>query len=300
MNLTRNIFRCFGCNASGNAADFVARMEGFDPKDPAQFRQAAIKMAEIFGIATTRPGTNASVKNGARDAPKPVRPPSTPPVKKVSDGAPVVVNAPLDFELKDLDPDHPYLAERGFRPETIGHFGLGYCNRGLMRGRVVIPLHDAGGRLVGYAGRITKDAEISEEHPKYRFPGDRERNGVVYVFRKALLLYNAHRVERPVGDLIVVEGFASVWWLWQWGYPAAVAVMGSSCSDEQAKTIVSLVRPTGRVWVMTDGNTAGEECAASILVRVAPYRLVRSVKLLPDDQPTDLTPGDLAKVLWPV
>src|SRR5437868_10726901 len=40
-NLNRGIFQCFGCGAKGNAIDFAARLLGYDPEDPAQFRQAA-------------------------------------------------------------------------------------------------------------------------------------------------------------------------------------------------------------------------------------------------------------------
>ena len=50
VNLTRNIFLCFGCKASGNTLEFAARMEGFDPSDPEQFRTAALKVAEVFGL----------------------------------------------------------------------------------------------------------------------------------------------------------------------------------------------------------------------------------------------------------
>jgi hypothetical protein len=50
VNLTRNIFQCFGCEASGNALEFCCRMEGFDPGDSQQFRIGAIKVAELFGI----------------------------------------------------------------------------------------------------------------------------------------------------------------------------------------------------------------------------------------------------------
>src|SRR5579862_8684047 len=42
VNLSRNIFQCFGCKASGNSLDFACRMEGFDPSDAEQFRKAAL------------------------------------------------------------------------------------------------------------------------------------------------------------------------------------------------------------------------------------------------------------------
>ncbi len=206
---------------------------------------------------------------------------------------PVIVNAPLDFELRGLDPKHPYLKERGFSDKTILHFGLGFCNRGLMLGRVVIPLRDQIGKLIGYAGRFTRDDQVGEKVPKYLFPGDRDRNGTVLEFRKSLFLYNGHAIQAPVDDLIVVEGFPSVWWLWQAGFANVVALMGSSCSKEQAAIIRSLVSDWGRVWLLPDVGEAGDLCAESVLEQVAPHRFTRWVQL-DDGQPTDLSPKELA------
>ncbi len=62
-------------------------------------------------------------------------------------------NPPMTFELKNLDVKHPYLKQRGVGAKTIKEFGLGYCNRGLMKDRVVIPIHNPKGELVAYAGR---------------------------------------------------------------------------------------------------------------------------------------------------
>ena len=45
---------------------------------------------------------------------------------------------PLVFDLKGLDAKHPYLLKRGFTPETIERFGLGFCSRGLLKDRVAI------------------------------------------------------------------------------------------------------------------------------------------------------------------
>jgi DNA primase len=286
IHLGRNIFQCFGCKASGNAVEFAARMEGFDPSDTEQFRVAALKVADIFGINAGRSGQgNGKGRPPGDSNPKPD---SVEASQKTT-----VVNAPLDFSLKDIDPQHPYLSERGFYPATIEYFGLGYCNRGLMKGRIAIPLHDPAGRLVGYGGRIIDDSLISDESPKYRLPGDRQRGGVLHQFRKSLLLYNFHRIRGPVSDLIVVEGFPSTWWLHQCNFPNVVALMGSDCSDEQADLIVSLTRPDGRVWIMPDGNDAGDRCAYSFLPLVSPHRAVRWVSLADDKQPTDLSNEEL-------
>jgi DNA primase len=201
---------------------------------------------------------------------------------------PVVVNPPLGFELQHLDPAHPYLASRGLSPATVAHFGLGHCSRGMLTDRIAIPLHDPQGTLVGYGGRIVNDNLISDDVPKYLFPGTREREGMRVEFRKSLLLYNAHRIAKPVDDLIVVEGFASVWHLHQLGHVNVVALMGSSCSSEQARIIADLVHDGGRIWLMPDGDQAGEQCATNSLHHLASERFCRWVRLKDGQQPTDL------------
>ena len=208
---------------------------------------------------------------------------------------PVVVNAPLNFDLKGLDAKHPYLLNRGFTPEIIEHFGLGFCSRGLLKNRIAIPLHDHAGNLIGYAGRVVDDSTIKEDNTRYRFPGTREHKGNILEFRKMLFLYNGFRFKTPLDDLIVVEGFTGVWWLHQNAMPPVVATMEADCSERQMELIVSLVKPQGRVWLVPDGNDAGERCAQSLLLKISPYRFVRWVKLDEDKQPTDLSVQELKK-----
>ncbi len=292
IHLGRGIFQCFGCKASGNVLDFACRMGGFDPSDPTQFRQGVLTVAKVFhlplGQAKDAAGQPASIQKAG---PPPARKPSPP--GKPPGGTVKIVNAPLDFDLKDLDPNHPYLKDRGFLPETIKAFGLGYCGRGLMKGRIAIPLHNTDGQLVGYAGRITKDSMMSEECPKYRFPGDREREGVHHEFRKSYLLYNHHRIKAPVDHLFVVEGFASTWWLSQAKYHHVVALMGADCSGQQGELIVDLVKPDGKIWLMPDGNQAGIDCAYRTLERIASHRFVRWIRLGENEQPTDFSEDEL-------
>jgi DNA primase len=229
-NLERGIFQCFGCGAKGNILEFAALMEKADPKDGAALREVALKLQQEFspelGTAPTQP--------------KP-RPPAKTSVPVTTDAAaesPPVVNAPLDFELQGLDATHPYLLGRGFTPDTIKRFGLGFCSRGMLKDRIAIPLHDSTGLLVGYAGRVVDDEAISEDNPRYRFPGERERDGKIFEFRKTQFLYNGYRIKAPVDDLIVVEGFTSVWWLVQNNLPVVVGTM----STPSAETMAMLLR----------------------------------------------------------
>lgn len=154
---------------------------------------------------------------------------------------------------------------------------------------------------MGYAGRVVDDAVITEDNPRYRLPGERERDGKIFEFRKTLFLYNGFRFKSQVYDLIVVEGFTGVWWLHQNRLPHVVGLMGVDCSERQAELIVSLVRPDGRVWLMPDGNQkgnhneAGKRCAQSLLMQVSPYRFTRWAKLEENIQPTDLSAEQLKK-----
>jgi len=287
-NLERGIFQCFGCGAKGNILDFAAFMEGIDPQAGGELRGVALKLQQRFCPEI------ADKPKQPKDTPKPK--PENRDTSAAMPASPAIINAPLDFELKGLDTQHPYLLGRGFAVGTIEHFGLGFCTRGLLKDRVAIPLHDAGGALVGYAGRVVDDNTVSEDNPRYRFPGARKRGDTLYEFRKTLFLYNGCHIQGPVGDLIVVEGFASVWWLHQNGLPSVVATMGADCSEKQAELIVSSVKPNGRAWILPDGDKAGDRHAHSLLAQIAPHRSVRWLKLDSDRQPTDY-PADFYRKL---
>ena len=279
-NLEKGIFQCFGCGAKGNILDFAAFMENGDPKDGAALHEVARKLQQRF---CPEPASPDESKRPAAE--KPVVPKAAEPKSEL----PVIVNEPLDFDLKGLDAQHPYLLGRGFTAETIERFGLGYCGRGMLKCRVAIPLRDADGKLIGYAGRVVDDAAISEDNPRYRFPGERKRDGKIIEFRKTQFLYNGYRIQAPVDNLVVVEGFTGVWWLVQNDVPDVVATMGADCSEKQAELIVSLVKPGGMVWIMPDGDKAGERHAQTLLTLISPHRAVRWLKLPDGKQPTDLS-----------
>jgi DNA primase len=107
------------------------------------------------------------------------------------------------------------------------------------------------------------------------------------------LLYNFHRIRDRALDLIVVEGFASTWWLHQCGYWNTVALMGSSCSDEQADLIAAIA---SKVWILSDGDDAGRLCAESVWHHLGTRLHCRHLKLEEGKQPTDLSKGELDRI----
>jgi DNA primase len=259
-------------------------MEGLDPENMQDLRKVALKLQEQFGCGESE-GSRKPVENNAEH--------------DRLESLSKVVNAPVDFELKDLDREHPYLLDCGFTRETVQHFGVGFCSRGLMKNRVVIPLHDAAGNLVGYAGRVIDDKSITDDNPRYRFPSGREKGDIYYDFRKSLFLYNGFAVAEAgkLKEVKVVESFTACFWLHQNGFEDVVALMEASCSPEQAALIVAMTHPYAVVTILSDGDDAGVRCAISVFTEVAPYRKVRWAKLEPGKQPTDYDQAAL-KRLW--
>jgi len=291
VNFDKKIFQCFGCKAHGNAIDFAVRMEGHLPSDTHAVREVAERLQKEFVPAglrrnERRPPVRQSPAQGKPAGQEP-GPPS---------GKPVMVNPPLDFKLRNLDPKHPYLKSRHLKPVTIEHFGLGFCSLGMLKGRIAIPLHDPAGKLIGYAGRVIDDASISEENPKYRFPGRRDYQGKIIEFHKSLFLYNGYRV-RNASNVVVVEGFPSTWWLWQCGYPQVVSLMGSSCSEKQAELITQASAPDGTVWIITDDDDAGNQCADDLQHLLDGRRQTEWIRLTDGRQPTDYTLRELRKLI---
>lgn len=167
------------------------------------------------------------------------------------------------FVLRGVDSSHPYLTARGILLKTAVLFGVGfYSGPGLMSGRVVIPIHDASGTLVAYAGRAIDGAV-----PKYRLPA-----GLL----KSQLLFNFHRaaaVNEPA--VVVVEGFFDCIKVHQAGVGSVVALMGTALSDQGQQLLLQRhldagrgccraarrrgdCRPTGRQMCRPGADSAGE------------------------------------------
>jgi DNA primase len=281
INTTKNIFNCFGCNQGGDVIGFVVLKEGIATGDPDRDRrEAALLLQEWFSLsprrlakARRRTATSPSqTPTPEQTEPAPVQEHHEP-AQPARDGENVaVVNPPLTFVFKQLDPTHSYLAERGLTKDTIEYFGLGYhAGKGMMHGRIAIPIHDTDGQLVAYAGRFP-GGDPPEGEDKYKFPPN---------FKKSLVLYNLHRAREHASEgLIVVEGFFSgVFTLFQKGRKNVVAIMGSSLSEAQERLIVQTVGPRGRVLLAFDPDEAGRKGMQEAAARLVSHVFVRTVAL---------------------
>ena len=95
VSLEKRIFQCFGCGAKGNVLDFVSLMQNLNPRDSSEFRRAAI-FAQATFVSTndvrSTPATKAPTKQPLQ---------SQQPAIRVHHQKSVLVNQPLDFELKE-------------------------------------------------------------------------------------------------------------------------------------------------------------------------------------------------------
>jgi DNA primase len=247
-SLSKNAFHCFACQAGGNVLNFVAAME------KCSIRQAAIRLQGWFSVGA--PGEGRSVRKGELVREKEGR------------------NPPLPFVLTGVDYSHPYLVERGIDPATAVEFGVGfYAGSGLLSGRVVIPIANARGQTIAYAGRALDDCL-----PKYKLPAG---------FRKAWELFNLHRAAATGSQtVIVVEGYFDCLRVHRAGLPWVVALMGSSLSAKQENALLAAF---DRVVLLLDGDAAGRAASRDIAARLSRRCLVSEVQVPDGAQPDQLS-----------
>jgi len=181
-----------------------------------------------------------------------------------------------------VDVRHPYLASRGIREATALKFGIVfYAGPGLMSQRLVIPVDDEAGRLVGYCGRCLDGSE-----PRYRFPAG---------FAKSQVLFNLHRATATrQSTVIVVEGFFDCLKVYQAGFGSVVALMGSALYEPQRQLLVQRFR---QIVLMLDGDAPGRRAAAVVSARLSADCAVRMVQLAENTQPDQLSEQVLRELL---
>ncbi|MBI3852711.1 MAG: toprim domain-containing protein [Verrucomicrobia bacterium] len=266
VNLVKNCWICFGdCHGGGSIVDFVSQMEKVG------IREAGLLLQDWFNLES----------GNGHEALRPVAKEKVIPIRKET-------NPPLRFSLGALDGAHSYLTKRGLTPETIRTFGLGYCSRGMLRGWVAIPIHDAKGNLVAYASRWP--GTPPDEQPKYRLPCG---------FRKSLELFNQHRAvkESAAESLVVVEGFFGCMRIWQAGHRRVVSLMGSMLSPGQEDCIVQLAGESGHVLLLFDEDAAGRKGRAEAQERLGKHVVVNIVRLAEGQQPDSLEPEALLALI---
>jgi DNA primase len=299
INDEKGFYHCFGCGAHGDVIRWMTDQRGLT------FMDAVKELAAQAGIevpaADPRAAKKAEERAGLHD----------------------VMAAAQDWFLAQLGNDggqaaRAYLATRGFDARTVERFGFGYApdNRtalktalkqfgdpmlveaGLLiavedkepydrfRGRLMLPIHDARGRVIAFGGRIL--AKDKTDAPKYLNSPDTP------LFDKGRTLYNLHRAgpaSRKTNRMVVVEGYMDVIALAAAGIEEAVAPLGTALTEQQIEMLWRLVEVPVLCF---DGDAAGQRAAMRAITRALPLlrpgHSLRIVRL-----PQGLDPDDLIK-----
>jgi DNA primase len=293
VNDDKAFYHCFGCGAHGDVIRFVVEQDGL------AFRDAVASLAAEAGLDMPE----ESVESRER--------------AMVASGLHDVTSAANEWFITQLQgimgqEARNYLAGRGLTWATIEKFGLGFApdskaslrsalkhievaklvEAGLLvaaegrepydrfRGRVMFPIRDPRGRVVGFGGRILGAGE-----PKYLNSPDTP------LFDKGRLLYNLDRAgpaARKSGRLVVVEGYMDVIGLAERGFVEAVAPMGTALTEDQLKLLWRVVPEPVLAF---DGDAAGRRAAIRAATRALPLlepgRSLRFVAMPEGQDPDD-------------
>ena len=296
----KQFYYCFGCRASGTAITFLMEYDGLG------FVEAVEELAERVGMEVPR---EARPDPGPGAGPGPAT--DLDAVYAALDRACRYFRVQLR-EHAERGRAVEYLKSRGVSGELAARFELGFAPPGWegiasalggaghealeraglvlrrdggthydrFRDRVMFPIRDRRGRVVGFGGRVIGDGE-----PKYLNSPDGP------VFHKGRELYGQHQVLRGRGGrparLVVVEGYMDVVALAQFGIDYAVATLGTAATADHLR---QLYRSTREVVFCFDGDAAGRDAASRALEQALP--LMRdgrqaSFLLLPEGEDPD-------------
>ena len=293
----KGFYHCFGCGQHGNAIDFVMAIEGLE------FAPAIARLAELTGLPT------------------PLRSEGAPAVDRTLYAANEAAARWYAGRLESRQGAKAaeYLSARGLDRATVERFGLGYApdertalkgallaegyteaqllEAGLIvvpenggpgydrfRDRVMFPIADGRGRVVGFGGRT-----LGEARAKYLNTPETP------AFHKGELLYGlplARPAIRERGTVIVVEGYMDVIALAQAGFAHAVAPLGTAISEAQLTQLWQLAEEP---IVCLDGDAAGLQAGHRLVERALPAlppgKSLRFAILPPGQDPDSVLPA---------
>lgn len=256
----KQLYHCFGCGASGNAIGFVMKIRNLDFVDALKYladRAGIVVETEYespekkkletlkekiysINIETARFFFNNLKVNS--ESLKYFR------NRKIDDKT--IKKFGLGYSLDSWDALYNHLKNKGFNNEIIEKAGLilkkqnGYYDR--FRNRVMFPVFDIKGRVVGFGGRV-----LDQSKPKYL------NSPETPVFFKGTNLYGLNFVIKSgLPDyIIIVEGYMDCISLHQHGINSAVASLGTALTVDQAKL---LKRYSKKIYICYDADTAGQ------------------------------------------
>ena len=289
----KNAYYCFSTSQGGDMFTFIEKMEGVE------FKEALKILADMAGIELQDFSFNK--KNKSKDR-----------IIEILETAKNFFILSMNADIKE------YLKKRGFKEETIKEFEIGYAkdswndlighlkekdfkdteifNSGLsvlgkkgyynrFRDRIMIPIKNDMGIVIGFSGRITENTVTSGG--KYINTPETE------LYKKSYTLYgidSAKNSIRKFNSSILVEGNIDVMLSHQKGYTNTVAICGTALTEYQAKL---LKRYSNNVILCFDGDAAGiKALLRNVFIPVKLGMEVKVAKLEEGEDPADIISKD--------
>jgi DNA primase len=257
-------WRCFGaCGIGGDLFSFVMRKDNLDFREALQklAREAGIDLEAAEGNAPAGHRTQLYEINEAAATyfyellrHHPAAQPARAYLERRGVDNATIAHFRLGFALESWSGLRDYLSEKGYSLEQQVLAGLVKRNEerestyDAFRNRVMIPIRDRQGRVIGFGGRVMDQSE-----PKYLNTAETP------LFQKSRLIYGldlAHQAIRAADRVVIVEGYMDVIAAHQHGFANVVACMGTSLTAEQLQ---QLQRYTHHFVLALDADAAGQQ-----------------------------------------
>lgn len=258
----KQIYTCFSCHATGNVYTFLMNYEHID------FREALRYLGEKVGVnvsgvnikkKTTKydklyEAYNFAVKYFQNNLSSIVGETAKEYLHKRGIDDKTIKEFEIGLSLEERDDLTRLLIKKDYDLATLNRIGLSSDNHDIYNDRIMFPLYDVSGQVVGFSGRIYKD----NGQNKYLNTKETE------IFKKGEMLYHYHiaREEcRLKKYVIVMEGFMDVIRASTVGIKNTVALMGTALTKEQINLIKRL---SNNIVICLDGDNPGVEAALSV------------------------------------
>jgi DNA primase len=293
---SKEIFKCFGCGKSGNLISFLMEHEKYG------YPEALRWLATRYGIEIEETYASDEQRQQQQQADS---------LYIINQFAQEWFTEQLSQSEEGKDIGWAYFKERGFADEIIRKFQLGYSpekrdaftqaaigkqyntellqKAGLIahrndqwvdnyRGRVIFPIHNHSGKILGFGARILK---TSDKAPKYINTPENE----IYV--KSKILYGSYFARQAMDksdECLLVEGYTDVISLHQAGMENVVASGGTALTPDQLRLIRKY---TDNLTILYDGDAAGIKAALRGMDLALEEGLNVRLVLLPDGHDPD-------------
>jgi 5S rRNA maturation endonuclease (ribonuclease M5) len=204
---------------------------------------------------------------------------------------------PVDeLRLKFLLPQYDCLTARGFDPAILRYYEAGFWYRPgtFMHNRIVFPIRDELGSLVGFTGRTVYDAEESKRLGEQKWKHGRFFDRHVEGFQGGQYLYNLFRAKRHLAErrIILVEGPLDGMRLEEAGIHNWVACLG--CSMGKAHKDLLVEHNVNHIDLALDPDEAGDKASIRIIKEFGQYFHFNRVRLSKD--PGECAVTELRKI----